>query len=66
MDTDRELRFANQERLRDLKRTHGGEVAVFCSHDARELSALQSGGLAGLRSLTRNLAADAAPAAAPA
>lgn len=51
MDTDRELRFANQERLRELKRTHGGQVAVFCSHDARELAALQTGGLTGLRKL---------------
>ena len=41
MDTDRELRFANQERLRDLKRDHGGEVTIFCSHDQKELEAMQ-------------------------
>ncbi|HEY8592890.1 MAG TPA: MBL fold metallo-hydrolase [Sphingomicrobium sp.] len=41
MDTDRELRFANQERLRELKRDHGREVTIFCSHDAKELEALQ-------------------------
>ena len=42
MDTDRELRFANQERLRELKRDHGSEVTIFCSHDAKELEALQA------------------------
>lgn len=41
MDTDRELRFENQERLRELKRSHGSEVTIFCSHDAKELEALQ-------------------------
>ncbi len=41
MDTDRELRFANQERLRDLKRAHGGDVTIFCSHDEKELEAMQ-------------------------
>ena len=44
MDTDRDLRFANQERLRELKRAHGDEVTIFCSHDAKELEALQGGG----------------------
>lgn len=43
MDTDRDLRFFNQERLRSLKRDHGGEVSIFCSHDAEELRALQQG-----------------------
>ncbi len=41
MDTDRGLRCANQERLRDLKRAHGGEVTIFCSHDEKELEAMQ-------------------------
>ena len=44
MDTDRELRFANQERLRELKRSHGREVTVFCSHDEKELEAMQQRG----------------------
>jgi len=44
MDTDRDLRFANQERLRELKRAHGDEVTIFCSHDAKELEALQGRG----------------------
>jgi glyoxylase-like metal-dependent hydrolase (beta-lactamase superfamily II) len=39
MDTDRELRFQNQERLREMKRR--SEVTIFCSHDAKELEALQ-------------------------
>ena len=42
MDTDRSLRFQNQERLRELKREHGSEITIFCSHDAKELEALQS------------------------
>jgi glyoxylase-like metal-dependent hydrolase (beta-lactamase superfamily II) len=41
MDTHRELRFANQERLRQLKRDHGGDLTIFCSHDAKELDSLQ-------------------------
>ena len=43
MDTDRTLRFANQERLRELKRGHGSEVTIFCSHDEKELEAMQGG-----------------------
>jgi glyoxylase-like metal-dependent hydrolase (beta-lactamase superfamily II) len=46
MDTDAEQRFANQERLRELKRSHGGEVTIFCSHDEKELEALQGRGSA--------------------
>jgi glyoxylase-like metal-dependent hydrolase (beta-lactamase superfamily II) len=41
MEVDRGKRLANQERLRDLKRQHGGELTIFCSHDAVELEALQ-------------------------
>ena len=37
MEVDRAARLANQGRLRDLKREHGGEVRVFCSHDLVEL-----------------------------
>ena len=32
-DLDRNLRMANQERLRRLKSTHGYEVTIFNSHD---------------------------------
>ena len=32
-DLDRNLRMANQERLRQLKSTHGHEVTIFNSHD---------------------------------
>lgn len=42
MDTDRPARQANQERLRELKRQHADTVAVYCSHDARELDAALS------------------------
>lgn len=43
MDTDREQRFANQQRLRDLKRDHSRDVTIFCSHDEKELEAMQRG-----------------------
>jgi len=43
MDTDRQLRFTNQERLRELKREHPDEIVIFCSHDEKELEALQMG-----------------------
>lgn len=32
---DGEARHHNQERLRELQREHGGEVEIFCSHDAK-------------------------------
>jgi glyoxylase-like metal-dependent hydrolase (beta-lactamase superfamily II) len=41
MDTDRNQRFANQDRLRDLKRAHGSEITIFCSHDEKELERMQ-------------------------
>jgi glyoxylase-like metal-dependent hydrolase (beta-lactamase superfamily II) len=41
MDTERDVRRQNQERLRDLKRAHGSDVRVFCSHDTCEFAALQ-------------------------
>jgi glyoxylase-like metal-dependent hydrolase (beta-lactamase superfamily II) len=41
MEVDRKQRFANQERLRELKRSEGGKVTIFCSHDMKELEALQ-------------------------
>jgi glyoxylase-like metal-dependent hydrolase (beta-lactamase superfamily II) len=44
MDTDRRRRIENQERLRDLKRARGSEVTIFCSHDVKELEALQQRG----------------------
>lgn len=36
MEKDRAKRLANQERLRELRRTHGAQVEVFCSHDPVE------------------------------
>lgn len=39
MEKDRSARLQNQGRLRDLKRKHAGEVAIFCAHDVRELEA---------------------------
>ena len=41
MEVAHGLRLANQERLRDLVREHGDEVAVFSAHDAVELRAMQ-------------------------
>jgi glyoxylase-like metal-dependent hydrolase (beta-lactamase superfamily II) len=41
MEVDRQARLANQGRLRDLKRAHGSEVTIFCSHDELELEAMQ-------------------------
>ena len=43
MEVDRELRFANQDRLRELKHSHGDEVTIFCSHDEKELEAMRLG-----------------------
>ena len=33
-------RVANAERLRELQRSHGDEVTIFCAHDASEYAAL--------------------------
>lgn len=41
MDTDRDLRFANQQRLRALKHDQGSDVTIFCSHDEKELEGMQ-------------------------
>ncbi len=40
MEVDRRLRLDNQERLRELRRRHGGDVRIFCAHDLVELEAL--------------------------
>jgi hypothetical protein len=31
---------ANAERLRELQRSHGEEITIFCAHDAAEYAAL--------------------------
>ena len=36
MEKDRTLRLQNQQRLRELRRDHGDEVQVLCSHDPIE------------------------------
>jgi len=36
MEQDRARRLANQQRLRQLRAAHGGEVAVMCAHDPVE------------------------------
>ena len=36
MEKDHEARVWNQERLRELRRAHGSEVEIFCSHDVVE------------------------------
>lgn len=40
MEKDRRARLWNQRRLRELRRTHAGEVELFCSHDLLELERL--------------------------
>ena len=37
MAAHNETRLINQRRLRELKRTHGREIRLFCAHDAKEL-----------------------------
>jgi glyoxylase-like metal-dependent hydrolase (beta-lactamase superfamily II) len=39
MEKDRPARLSNQERLRELRRSHG-EVSVFCAHDVQEFERL--------------------------
>lgn len=41
MEKDRRQRLANQERLRQLVRSHGDKVKVFCAHDIVELGAMK-------------------------
>lgn len=40
MEKDRRARHANQQRLRELRREHAGEVEIFCSHDLVEFERL--------------------------
>jgi glyoxylase-like metal-dependent hydrolase (beta-lactamase superfamily II) len=40
LDKDRGARRANQQRLRELRRQHTGDVDIFCSHDVREFERL--------------------------
>lgn len=42
MDTDRPARRQNQERLRALKRSHGREITIFCSHDTQQFEAARN------------------------
>ena len=39
MGVDNKRRVANQERLRELQRSHADEVTIFCAHDPDELAA---------------------------
>ena len=43
MQVDRGKRWLNQARLRELMRSHGGEVDVFCSHDPHDMDRLAGG-----------------------
>ena len=36
METDREQRLANQERLRKLSVQHQADIRIFCAHDVVE------------------------------
>lgn len=49
METARGVRLANQERLRELVRTHGDEVTVFSAHNPEELRALAAATGSGTR-----------------
>ncbi|KYG70555.1 MBL fold metallo-hydrolase [Bdellovibrio bacteriovorus] len=40
MEKDRKARLWNQDRLRELKRTHSEEVEIFCAHDVVEFEKL--------------------------
>ena len=51
MEKDRRARLDNQRRLRELRRRHGSEVRVFCSHEMREFDAAAAAGPNGLRAL---------------
>ena len=42
MAVDNDARLGNLRRLRDLKRSHGGEIRLFCAHDAKEFEALST------------------------
>ncbi|UYL09422.1 MBL fold metallo-hydrolase [Bdellovibrio sp. SKB1291214] len=42
MEKDRGQRKDNQRRLREIKKHHGTEVEIFCSHDNRELEELKT------------------------
>jgi glyoxylase-like metal-dependent hydrolase (beta-lactamase superfamily II) len=44
MEVDRSARLANQERLRQLRHDQDHEVTIFCSHDEKELEAMQAYG----------------------
>ena len=41
MEVDRETRFANRNRPRKLKHAEGDRITILCSHDEKELEALQ-------------------------
>jgi glyoxylase-like metal-dependent hydrolase (beta-lactamase superfamily II) len=56
MEKDRAKRLRNQQRLRELRRKHGSEVQLFCSHDPLEYEAL-SGRLMGAPILGRRVPA---------
>jgi glyoxylase-like metal-dependent hydrolase (beta-lactamase superfamily II) len=40
MEKDRDARLRNQQRLRELRRRHGDEIQVTCSHDVLEFERL--------------------------
>jgi len=40
LEKDREVRLSNQQRLRELRRDHGNDVELYCSHDVAEFERL--------------------------
>jgi hypothetical protein len=57
MDTDRQARRANQQRLRQLKGNRSAAITILCSHDAAEFTALQRTPAADVEPLQRQLKA---------
>ena len=53
MQTERDMRVANQRRLAALHQEHGQEVTIICSHDPSEFDACVRHGAARGRTVTR-------------
>lgn len=45
MAADNQTRLANQARLRELRRAHGGEIRLFCAHDPVQLDEFSRAGM---------------------
>jgi hypothetical protein len=61
MEKNRRARLWNQRRLRELRRDHGGEVELFCSHDPVEMERLAAWPLNMPAEPHRGVSEDTAP-----